>query len=44
MLPLLVGAWWARARSRDVLVGVLLGLATAAKLYPAILLPALVAT
>ena len=41
VLPLLVGAWWARARSRDVLVGVLLGLATAAKLYPAILLPAL---
>ncbi len=41
VLPLLVGAWWARARSRDVLVGMLLGLATAAKLYPAILLPAL---
>ncbi len=41
VLPLLVGAWWARARSKDVLVGVLLGLATAAKLYPALLLPAL---
>ncbi|MEZ4770690.1 MAG: glycosyltransferase 87 family protein [Caldilineales bacterium] len=41
VLPLLVGAWWARTRSKDVLVGVLLGLATAAKLYPALLLPAL---
>jgi alpha-1,6-mannosyltransferase len=41
MLPLLVGAWWARVRERDGLVGVLLGLATAIKVYPAILLPAL---
>lgn len=41
VLPLLVGAWWARARNKDLLVGVLLGLATAAKLYPALLLPAL---
>ncbi len=41
VLPLLVGAWWARARSKDIIVGVLLGLATAAKLYPALLLPAL---
>lgn len=41
MLPLLVGAWWARLRERDGLVGVLLGLATAIKVYPAILLPAL---
>lgn len=41
MLPLLVGAWWARARERDSLVGVLLGLATAMKFYPALLLPAL---
>ncbi len=41
ILPLLVGAWWARVRQRDILVGVLLGLATAMKLYPAMLLPAL---
>lgn len=41
ILPLLVGAWWARVRERDGLVGVLLGLATAMKLYPALLLPAL---
>jgi hypothetical protein len=41
LLPLLVGAWWARVRERDGLVGVLLGLATAIKFYPAILLPAL---
>jgi len=41
MLPLLVGAWWARVKERDTLVGVLLGLATAMKLYPALLLPAL---
>ena len=41
LLPLLVGAWWARVRSRDTLTGVLLGLATATKLYPVLLLPAL---
>jgi alpha-1,6-mannosyltransferase len=41
ILPLLVGAWWARVKERDTLVGVLLGLATAMKLYPALLLPAL---
>jgi alpha-1,6-mannosyltransferase len=41
VLPVLVGAWWARVRERDWLVGVLLGLATALKLYPALLLPAL---
>jgi len=41
VLPLLVGAWWARVRERDGVVGMLLGLATAIKLYPAILLPAL---
>jgi hypothetical protein len=41
VLPLLVGTWWARVRERDVLVGFLLGLATAIKIYPAILLPAL---
>jgi hypothetical protein len=41
VLPLLVGAWWARVRERDGLVGLLLGLATALKLYPLLLLPAL---
>jgi alpha-1,6-mannosyltransferase len=41
VLPLLVGAWWARVRERDTATGVLLGLATAVKFYPAILLPAL---
>lgn len=41
VLPLLVGTWWARVRERDTLVGFLLGLATAIKIYPAILLPAL---
>lgn len=41
LLPLLVGAWWARVKERDSLVGVLLGLATAMKFYPALLLPAL---
>lgn len=41
VLPLLVGAWLARAKERDILVGLLLGAATALKLYPAVLLPAL---
>lgn len=41
ILPLLVGAWWARVKERDTLVGVLLGLAAALKFYPALLLPAL---
>ena len=41
VLPLLVGAWWARVRERDGLVGVLLGLAAAIKIYPILLLPAL---
>jgi alpha-1,6-mannosyltransferase len=41
VLPLLVGAWWARVRERDGLVGLLLGLATAVKLYPILLLPVL---
>jgi uncharacterized membrane protein len=41
LLPLLVGAWWARVRERDGIAGVLLGFATAVKFYPAILLPAL---
>ena len=39
ILPFLVGAWWARARERDGLAGVLLGTATAMKFYPALLLP-----
>jgi len=39
MLPLLVGAWWARVRNRDALTGFLLGVATAMKFYPALLLP-----
>ena len=40
VLPLLVGAWWrAVQRERDGLVGFLLGIATAMKLYPALLLP-----
>ena len=39
VLPLLVGAWWARVRERDALVGFLLGIATAMKFYPALLLP-----
>jgi alpha-1,6-mannosyltransferase len=41
ILPLLVGAWWARVKERDSLMGVLLGLAAAMKFYPALLLPAL---
>ena len=43
LLPLLIGAWWARARERDGLTGMLLGLATAMRLYPALLLRALAA-
>lgn len=39
VLPFLVGAWWARVRERDALTGFLLGVATAMKLYPALLLP-----
>ncbi|MGD8624920.1 MAG: glycosyltransferase family 87 protein, partial [Anaerolineae bacterium] len=41
ILPLLVGAWWARVKERDSLMGLLLGLATAIKLYPVLLVPAL---
>jgi alpha-1,6-mannosyltransferase len=41
VLPLLVAAWWARVKERDSLVGILLGLGTAVKLYPALLAPAL---
>ena len=39
ILPLLVGAWWARVRDRDGVTGFLLGVATAMKFYPALLLP-----
>ena len=39
ILPFLVGAWWARTRERDGLVGFLLGVAAAMKFYPALLLP-----
>ena len=41
VLPFLVAAWLARLRGRDVLTGLLLGLAAALKLYPALLLPVL---
>ena len=41
LLPLLIGALWARVRERSLLAGVLLGAATAVKLVPALLLPAL---
>ena len=39
VLPLLVGAWWARVRERDGWVGMLLGIATAMKFYPVLFLP-----
>lgn len=39
ILPFLVGAWWARVRERDGMVGILLGIATAMKFYPALLMP-----
>ncbi len=41
VLPLLIAAWLARAKGRDVWTGILLGAATALKFYPAFLLPAL---
>jgi alpha-1,6-mannosyltransferase len=41
VLPLLVGAWLSRLKGRDGLIGLLLGLATAIKLYPILLLPIL---
>jgi alpha-1,6-mannosyltransferase len=41
VLPVLVAAWWARVRRLDILVGICLGVATAMKIYPALLLPAL---
>lgn len=41
VLPLLVGAWLSRVKGRDGLTGLLLGVATALKLYPILLLPIL---
>lgn len=41
VLPLLVGAWLSRVKGRDGLTGLLLGVATAIKLYPVLLLPVL---
>ncbi len=41
VLPLLLGAYLARWRKRDWLVGVTLGAATLLKFYPAVLLPVL---
>jgi alpha-1,6-mannosyltransferase len=41
VLPLLVGAWLARVKGRDGVTGLLLGMATAIKLYPILLLPVL---
>lgn len=41
MLPLLIGAFWARATNRHTLLGLLLGAATLVKLFPALLLPVL---
>ena len=41
VLPLIAGAWLARARGKDWLTGLLLGLATGVKLYPLVLLPVL---
>jgi hypothetical protein len=41
ILPFLIAAFLARAKNRDALTGVFLGLGTAIKLYPVLLLPAL---
>ena len=41
VLPLLIAAWIARVKGRDGWVGVFLGIATAFKFYPAVLVPAL---
>ena len=41
MLPLLIGAFWARATKRSSWLGMLLGAATLIKLFPILLLPAL---
>jgi hypothetical protein len=42
MLPLLIGAVWARVKERPIWLGVLLASATLVKFFPALLLPALV--
>lgn len=41
MLPLLIAAFWARTANRHTLLGLALGAATLVKLFPALLLPAL---
>ncbi len=41
MLPLLIAAFWARVKERHWLLGICLGLAAMIKLFPALLLPAL---
>jgi hypothetical protein len=41
VLPFLVGAWLAHVHRREALTGLLLGAATALKLYPVLLLPIL---
>lgn len=41
LLPLLIGAFWARATNRSGWLGLLLGAATLIKLFPILLLPAL---
>jgi len=41
LMPLLIAAWWARWKKADGISGLLLGMATAIKLYPAVLFPAL---
>jgi hypothetical protein len=41
MLPVLIAAFWARVRERPVLLGLALGAAAMLKLFPALLLPAL---
>jgi alpha-1,6-mannosyltransferase len=41
VLPFMVGAWLARVKRQDALTGFLLGVATALKLYPVLLLPLL---
>jgi alpha-1,6-mannosyltransferase len=42
LLPLLILAFWARVRNRPWLLGMSLGFATLFKLFPALLLPALI--
>ena len=41
MLPFLIAAFWARAANRHALLGLMLGAATLVKLFPVLLLPAL---